>query len=147
MCEKVGLYRIDGFSTFRIPGQNTYGPSITLDGDVVEAIVKKVGKRDQYSRFFERLSNYLSNATKNTLARLDYFEDTCFLEGIVVGGNCACFSIGESIHSIRSGSFGNVKYCTHNIDHSEQSTILVVTWLMWFNAIIEETDFQLPYKM
>jgi len=147
MESKSGLYTIDNFTTQLGPGQKTFGPSITLDGDVVKAVIQTLGNRAEYERLFTNVSHYLTRAVGNNLARLDFFEDTCFLQGIVVGRNCACFTVGNGIHGIRSESYRNVRYTAHNIDHAAQSVTLVTTWLMWLNIVINETEFELPYAL
>lgn len=143
MGEKLGIYAINNFG---VRTQTGYALSIVLDGAVVEAIVNSHTKRDNNSKLFKSLNSDIKRIGGN-LARLDFFKDSWFLDGIVIGNNCACFTIGSSIHEIEKGVFKNIVYSPHNIDHSEQANALLMTWLNWFNIVISETEFELPFAI
>lgn len=151
MTEISGLYSIECFNTRSGLGLGGYGPPIVLHKAVVKAIVNLENKRDEKVPLYKMVLGNLKDSTtgsNHNLARLDFYEDTWFLTTIVIGSGCACFGIGgDGLSSIQSNSLQNIRYSPHNIDSAAESSLILSTWLLWFNNVVALTDFELPHAM
>lgn len=157
--ELMGFYDIVNFnSSIGRSGFGVYGFSIALAGPVAKALikVKRDPKQPLNKIVLDRLKSSFGSRTLSSgekaygsgFESVSYFEDTWLLTGIKVADNCACFVVSnDQIKMLDSNSHLNISYNPNNIDTLQQATAILSTWLLWFNYVISETSFKLPFAL
>ncbi|MBX4188261.1 MAG: hypothetical protein KW793_03965 [Candidatus Doudnabacteria bacterium] len=143
-----GLYSIDCFVVDAGRPMGGYGPSITLSNEVLSDLLKI--QRDPEVPFNKILLEYIKNSVHKLdrgHVRINYFEDTWLLIGLHIGGNCACLGTDGMERPYLRSTTQDLNYIPHNIDTPHYASVIVSSWLMWFNGVIGLTEHKQPFAL
>ena len=143
MDQPIIAYTIDGFSGRYATSPGGRGFSIELHQTFVGPILKaRRNPEVPLNRMIEETLLGSVELYDKGHARVRYLEDTWFLLGIQIGGQCACLSIdgGDCDMLTRfdenvAAGMRSIMWNPHNIDTPRQAAAALATWLVWFNHV------------